>query len=359
MQLFLDDATRSPHQNHGTLVLPARGWYLAGASRRGRSHEKQDIERQDAFALAMSGPFDARRWYAMAVADGVGSASHAREGARLCATTVVRALCRHLDATTECDVRDALKGALYEARVALEQTSHQLRTPLRQLATTLLVALAVERADQLELAAFQAGDGLVGAFRAEKSRLLTLLDPQDNNEEGAVRPFHDASVLDSLDDKRLQSWKSDELDGLILMTDGVATDLIPLKQGGPVLIRGLAAIEPGASAGQELLELISYQKRGSLDDRTLVGLFRVPRPAPVDPTRDSAAEKSPIDDRAEAAAAAARPAGRSEAHGIDEGLAPETASVDPDPGLLRARRPDSGPGAMAGGVEGPGEEIGR
>jgi hypothetical protein len=60
----------------------------------------------------------------------------------------------------------------------------------------------------------------------------------------------------------------------VVMTDGIADDLVPLQKQAQVLLRGLADVLAQRKPEPALLDLIGYEKRDSADDRTLVVLYR-------------------------------------------------------------------------------------
>jgi hypothetical protein len=63
--------------------------------------------------------------------------------------------------------------------------------------------------------------------------------------------------------------------GFLIATDGVADDLIPLADNGPILAAELARLAAlDGDAGVLLGEVLDYEKRGSFDDRTLVMAWR-------------------------------------------------------------------------------------
>ena len=152
-------------------------WRTVGVSSRGTSHLKTGDPCQDAHASRVL-PCGT---LVVAVADGAGTAPLADIGATLAVTTALETLCRALtaiSAPSQADLSDSsdlsdlsdqdwknlLAGALATALRAVDEESATRQVPSRDLACTLLLAVAVS--GEL-VAAVQIGDGAVVARNAE------------------------------------------------------------------------------------------------------------------------------------------------------------------------------------------------
>jgi hypothetical protein len=143
-------------------------WCTAGASVRGKSHERADLPCQDAclWTVLPEGIVVA------AIADGAGSAAFAETGAQTAVAAAVDAACQRLvstsvgsfhDRTTDEELRLLLTGALNAARTAVQTQAETHSLLVRDLSSTLI--LVVASVDFI--AAVQVGDGAVVAASTE------------------------------------------------------------------------------------------------------------------------------------------------------------------------------------------------
>ena len=147
---------------------PARArpatWRVAGASVRGTSHARLNQPCEDAHAWRLL-PGGA---VAIAVADGAGSAAHADAGARAAVHAAVDALAAAVKGAPE-GWTAALDAALSAALAAVQGEAARRGTEVRELACTLIVAVAT--ADLVAVA--QVGDGGLVVATDEGLRALT------------------------------------------------------------------------------------------------------------------------------------------------------------------------------------------
>ncbi len=146
-------------------------WQAIGASVQGTSHIRAGIPCQDAhgYRLLSNGVI-------AAVADGLGSAARADEGAKIAVETALDALAEALVDSLPFNSDTLLKivqDAFTHARQALEQTASNSALPLRDYGTTLIVTMVTE--DWLVLG--HIGDGAVVALFADDT-LKTVSPPQ-------------------------------------------------------------------------------------------------------------------------------------------------------------------------------------
>lgn len=120
-----------------------------------------------------------------------------------------------------------------EATEAIDFEMHHRGAERRDFACTLLAAVGVIHDTQLRVATFQVGDGLI-ACAHDDGRLEPLIDPGDEDEDGAIHVLTSRHLRESMDDRRLRSITFPSFPPAIVITsDGIQRDLIPLRQGGP------------------------------------------------------------------------------------------------------------------------------
>ena len=148
----------------------SNAWKVAGASVCGTSHAKSGIGCQDShWTLTLPGDV-----LLAAVADGAGSAARSELGAAIAARTAVEELERRRRRGTGWpDTKEAwaavMRGALDAAREAVEQAADVEGLAPRELASTLIVLLAMPDL----IVAAQVGDG--AAVMADAAGVVTAL----------------------------------------------------------------------------------------------------------------------------------------------------------------------------------------
>lgn len=273
------------------------GWRLVGASRRGLGHEYEEKPREDDLQVRLLPGGGAL----IALADGLGSKDLSGFGARAAVRGAVAAPvesawlagddAEQIFYAARAILNSVFVGALaavQEASATLDGVAPEIT--LDDLETTLLVWLVLPRhAGQLLVAGAQIGDGALFARKpgtegdAPRERWLTLLAQQVGMVDNEVLPLR----IEALD-----AWQNAffciadlEADCLLAMTDGTADDLRPphptaeipdpdpylfIDEFGTLALRYTQESAPGPA----LLEFLGYRKRQSLDDRTVVLLFR-------------------------------------------------------------------------------------
>ena len=252
---------------------------VLAASVRGPSHEAGGRPCEDALGWARLG----RAAAVLAVADGAGSASLARAGARAATDGAVAAVCRGFAGRLRQPAALAQRGAR-AARAALERAAGG--GSLRDFACTLLVAVWLERA----AAAVHIGDGAAVGLRDEAWLLLSGPAPGEY--------VNETRFLSDTDWRRhlRTAGPVAGLDGLVLFTDGCQRAALRRPDPGPEA--GNAAHEPFApflwplarfarsrpepAAGERgLAALLDSAKLRAVsdDDKTLALIWRQPRRA--------------------------------------------------------------------------------
>lgn len=280
-------------------------WYILGASRRGYGHGYEGKYREDDFQIKLlndqaGGPALA----VVAVADGVSSKELSRKGAlasvegatALTESQVARLKTLLSRKSNPEDVRMAAMNVLLEAlRSAADSVrlaARNARVSVDEMHATLLVFLAAPLGpEQLFLARVQIGDGAMFGVRASvnggerpDARWQQLLAPQIQAAGNEVQPFMRSQEKDWY--QFMQCDILSPLVGVLAMTDGIADDVEPPlpAPGEPepdhfvmvdrfhrtYVVPTLQSPRPA----DELVKYIGYRRSQSIDDRTLIYLYR-------------------------------------------------------------------------------------
>jgi|GEM_PF-2238665 len=251
------------------------GWRMIGASRRGKLHAHEGTYRDDAFAITSH-----NNWNLVAVADGAGSCRLSRVGAHIGCDAALEGMKRGIDTYNGVmpeNKNDALRAigsiGIQAAHQAVYDEARRRAIPVRDLSSTLLLyAHRPESSDgPAVLLMGQIGDGL-GLLVAEdlsiqvigtadkgyysgETLFLPATKPEDWDNHVSIHPLPEVPKM------------------MLLMTDGIADDLVPYARQAPTLINGLLHVLVDRQPEKQLLETIGYDKRDSADDRTLVVLY--------------------------------------------------------------------------------------
>jgi hypothetical protein len=186
-------------------------WNIVRASVRGTGHIKNDIPCQDYnYYELLKG-----ETVIAAVADGLGSASKADEGAKLAVDTflsVAKMVLGEEYPASEVEWVDVMAHGFRQARVALERQSQNKGLKLKEYATTLIAIILTED----WLVTGQIGDG--GAVvLVENNQLLTISPPQRGEYANHVFPL---TMPDALDVAKF-SARNVKVQAAALFTDGI------------------------------------------------------------------------------------------------------------------------------------------
>ncbi len=173
-------ARRKDGSGDGAEAVARSAWTVGGASVAGVSHERNGLPCQDSMSYRVVGEA-----LIASVADGAGSAELSDVGSALAAGTSVRTaellLQEEHDHSPhpldETCLGPILAAAVEEARCELEAESRRRGVEVRQLATTLLLAIHTKRI----LAVAQIGDGAV-VVSDGRGAFLTWITPQRGGE---------------------------------------------------------------------------------------------------------------------------------------------------------------------------------
>jgi hypothetical protein len=278
--------------------LQALNWDILAASVRGKKHAHFGEWRDDSYAFSNSGS-----WTILAVADGAGSASLSRIGSRIATSVIVSHLAEGLRFIGELpdvsadefsfpkeeEVKQCLKNAFIAARQALIEEAEKRQCPANNLATTLL-AVAHTRLRQQDLIFWiNVGDCILAVFPDNKE-CRVLCDEDHGSAEGETCFLTSNGIIETLEARTRFIVLPSPVRALVLMTDGIADDLYPLKERLPDLLDGetvgkgymtlnesqplkgiLHYISEDTPDERALLSWLKYDKYGSsYDDRTIV-----------------------------------------------------------------------------------------
>ncbi len=248
-------------------------WQILSASVIGSSHLRNGLPCQDAHALRILPGGE----ILCAVADGLGSAPLAEQGAQLAVQVALDSLSDAMQSPlpAEESEREALIHKLFATtRSALEEKSNSDNRPLRDYATTLMVTIIT----QDWMAAAHLGDGAVVAQMAGEA-LFTLSAPQRGEYANETTPLTSPTALESV---RYQA-KRGELQAVALFTDGLQNLCLDAANSAPYepffapLFAQLAAPLQQDEAGQALTAFLQSERicKRSDDDKTLVLMRRM------------------------------------------------------------------------------------
>ncbi|WP_288843110.1 PP2C family serine/threonine-protein phosphatase [uncultured Deefgea sp.] len=285
---------RKPHLDQK--LLKGKGFSIAAASRRGRSHEHSGSFRDDDFFISHN---HTSGWSVLIVADGAGSAKCSREGSRIAVETAGKHLVENLSGELGSKVAGLL--ASWEANTdsqkaigedfhyffhkmasnaieAIEQEAQAQSTSVKEYSTTLLAAAVKKDHAKTFLATFWMGDGAIAAYGP--SGTVKLMGSPDGGEFAGQTRFLDRNALvDQGFGKRVRVGLLQDVSSVILMTDGVSDPYFETDNE----LRDPAKwdvfwdeIEPklnGENPEQQLVEWLHFFKQGHHDDRTIALLW--------------------------------------------------------------------------------------
>jgi serine/threonine protein phosphatase PrpC len=280
--------------NRGDLLCVA-------ASKRGRSHAREGLFRDDDFALWTGG---AGGWNIAVVADGAGSAKYSRRGSQIAIRTIVRDLPQLLEEqlTGQIDglVAEHLKGvdgaedrirtqlylslatAAFNAAKAISDEATRVDERASAFSTTLVLSVARKGPHGWFIAGFSIGDGGAAVFDLP-SRTVKPLTLADSGEfAGQTRFLQKSEFAVGYEEvaKRLFFDVRDGFTAVLAMTDGITDPKFPTDNAfasadvwcsfwetdlsqSVLLDRENPAIE------QELLAWLDFWSPGNHDDRTI------------------------------------------------------------------------------------------
>ena len=256
-------------------------WRVLGASVRGKSHGHRGEHRDDALALVVRDDL-----MILAVADGAGSSALSRLGAAVTADLAVTRTAERFDAdVANTDAVSRLGTAMAHAVHDAAMRLHELATlggvaPSALRTTLVLVALAGDL-----MLVSQVGDGAV-LIQKTNGDVVRVGGARETAWAGEVTCFvPDACAMTQA--AALRQVRAADVSLIVLMTDGIDDPFHPLEQSGSALVAQWrnGTTEPIGVAKQSLtgpvlgnadsmLQWLSFEQRGEVDDRTLLLAWR-------------------------------------------------------------------------------------
>ncbi len=310
--VFEADKKRLEQLHKSSIHYEDRFLSVAGASRRGRSHEHAGSFRDDDMGYWAD---DATGRYAFIVADGAGSAKYSREGARLAIEYLIGKLPANLTDEQWSGDEEVLRpdGKVGRLLVALarhafdhiadfvskENEKHpEDKWEVRDFNTTLLIAaVKYDSSDGgMRIVTFSIGDGAIAWYNGEKSGLMCA--PDGGEFSGGTRFLTTRSVWETASkdwsgfyNARVfcKKFSPEEVlkTKLFLMTDGVSDpwfetdaalhDNDAWRRFAEETLKGegenQARLKSGDSVevkAEKLVKWLHFKIRGNHDDRTLI-----------------------------------------------------------------------------------------
>ncbi|WP_374683538.1 protein phosphatase 2C domain-containing protein [Accumulibacter sp.] len=265
---------------------------IAAASKRGRSHAHVGGFRDDDFFVDV-----VDGWNILAVADGAGSAKRSRRGSQLAAdcaggylskalvgesgsvlSTVAEKWITNPEGTRQAAF-NLVSRAVYEAVLVIDQEHKAAGVPVKEYATTLLLAIHRPLSSGNLIVAYWVGDGAIGLLRDGPA--VTLLGEVDSGDFAGQTRFLDSTMYSHAEmDKRLRVEVVEDFRGLVLMTDGISdpwfetdNNLADPSRWEAFWSDQLEACLNSSEPDLRLLEWMDFKIAGNHDDRTLAVLW--------------------------------------------------------------------------------------
>lgn len=271
------------------------------ASKRGRSHAREGLFRDDDFALWTGGPGG---WNIAVVADGAGSAKYSRRGSQIAVRTIVRDLPalleEHLTGQIDGLVAEHLKGVegaddrirvqlyrsltsvAFKAAKAIRDEATRVEERASAFSTTLVLSVARKGPHGWFIAGFSIGDGGAAVFDLP-SRTVKPLTIADSGEfAGQTRFLQEAEFAAGYEEvaKRLFFDVRDGFTAVLAMTDGITDPKFPTDSAFASadvwcsfwetdLSQSVLLDPENQAIERELLAWLDFWSPGNHDDRTI------------------------------------------------------------------------------------------
>jgi hypothetical protein len=201
-----------------TVIRWNHGWKTSSASVTGAAHRAVNSGNDDAFVVSKIG----NRALIVAVADGAGSAAHGGIGARVVVRKFAREAARCVsDRTPAADIIALLPQILQQTQRRLEQFGKRRGIELGDLASTLIVAIAVGR----KVIFGQIGDGAIVILNDDGN--LELVELAKHGE------YAGETVFVTTPHSQFSIAQRPRVAAMALMTDGVEFLSINSKERKP------------------------------------------------------------------------------------------------------------------------------
>lgn len=271
------------------------------ASKRGRSHAREGLFRDDDFALWTGGPGG---WNIAVVADGAGSAKYSRRGSQIAVRTILRDLPPFLEEqlTGQIDglAAEYLKGvegaedrirtqlylslatAAFNAAKAIEDEATRVEERAGAFSTTLVLSVARKGPHGWFIAGFSIGDGGAAIFDLPSRTVKTLTLADSGEFAGQTRFLQKSEFAAGYDEvaKRLFFDVRDSFTAVLAMTDGITDPKFPTDSAFASsdvwssfwetdLSQSVLLSRENTALEQELLAWLDFWSPGNHDDRTI------------------------------------------------------------------------------------------
>ncbi len=279
---------------------------IVAASQRGRSHAHEGNPRDDHFRIEY---LEDCGWYVMAVADGAGSAKYSRKGSWIACDTSVEH-CKEFF-YNEKDLHDfeeyiityndepndeyrkllgdsihqLIGNAAFKSYKTIEVEANTKGVPIKNYATTLLLAVCKKFDFGWFVASFWVGDGAMCIYDKKRKYFKLLGTPDEGEFAGQTRfltmpeIFRDASSFYG----RLKFSIEEDFTALMLMTDGVSDPMFETDANLNKIEKWDALwenitdkvdlIDDNSESQYQLLKWLGFWSQGNHDDRTIAILY--------------------------------------------------------------------------------------
>jgi len=243
------------------------GIRIYGASVRGGRHEQSGQPCQDAYAVA-----EADGIWAIAIADGLGSADHADTGARIAVDTASHTVLESTD-NTKFSPEERIRQAFLHARDAVIAEADLQGIPPGSCASTLIVAFYFRG----QITIGHIGDGIAIGIRDRHVEILSSPGESEYANETAC-------LVQSDWESQLRITLPHDIDHAIIATDG-CQGALAIRRGGnyqphepfvlPLISFIAKKIENRQNPEPDISALLASKRMQDLsgDDKTLVVLF--------------------------------------------------------------------------------------
>ena len=271
------------------------------ASKRGRSHAREGLFRDDDFALWTGGPGG---WNIAVVADGAGSAKYSRRGSQIAVRTIVRDLPSLLEAqlTGQIDglvaeylnagagAEDRIRTQLYlslataafNAAKAIGDEAARAEEREGSFSTTLVLSVARKVPHGWFIAGFSIGDGGAAIFDLPSRTVKTLTLADSGEFAGQTRFLQKSEFAAGYEEvaKRLFFDVRDSFTAVLAMTDGITDPKFPTDTAfassdvwssfwDTDLSQSVLVSRENTALERELLAWLDFWSPGNHDDRTI------------------------------------------------------------------------------------------
>lgn len=289
-----DDPYYKP--NTDKRLIPAAGFKIAAASRRGRSHEHSGTFRDDDFFVDHN---ENSGWSVLIVADGAGSAKSSRWGSKLAVKSAGEHLVSNLAGEIGSNMNTALNGwdanpavkktmndtfyllfqkAASLAVEAIEVEAKSKNAPVKEYSTTLLAAAVKRQGTETFVATFWMGDGAIAAY-GPRGKMRPMGAPDGGEFAGQTRFLDRAALMDKDFSKRVNIGRFPDLLSVMLMTDGISDPRFETDNGlkdatkWDALWDEIDSCLKSPKPDESLVEWLHFFTPGHHDDRTIALLW--------------------------------------------------------------------------------------